>query len=320
MMGEGHYYNISENLKISIENLYKNNEHLLNQIEQGIKEKRKATPIVGYQGVAGSFGEEAAMTYFEESKAQFIAHEEFEDIFEALNKGTIDYGIVPIENSSAGEVMEVYDLMIKHNIYIVGEQIIKIEQNLLGLKGATIEGLKEVYSKSEALSQSKGFLKENKHIEEKPYVNTAMASQYVAQTKDPTKAAIGSRRAAALYGLEILKENIHFNHTNCTRFIILAKNMDITEECDKISIVFTTAHTSGALYNILGHFAYNGLNLLKIQSRPLQEKTWHYFFFADLEGSLQDANVLIALGKVKEKSKYFKILGNYVRHDEGGRI
>ena len=146
-----------------------------------------------------------------------------------------------------------------------------------------------------------------------------MASQYVSQANDPTKAAIGSRRAAKLYGLEILKENIHFNDNNCTRFIILSKNMDITEECDKISIVFTTGHTSGALYNILGHFAYNGLNLLKIQSRPLQEKTWHYFFFADLEGSLQDANVLIALGKVKEKSKYFKILGNYESHNGGER-
>jgi len=315
---EGHYYNIGENLKISIENLYKDNEHLLKQIEAGIGQQPKASPVVGYQGVEGSFGQEAAVTYFEEKDAKFIAHEEFEEIFEALIKGTIDYGVVPIENSSAGEVLEIYDLMIKHSIYIVGEQVIKIEQNLLALKGATIEGLREVYSKAEALSQSKGFLRANKHIEEKPYVNTAMASQYVAQTNDLTKAAIGSKRAAKLYGLEILKENIHFNDSNCTRFIILGKNMDITENCDKISIVFNTTHTSGALYNILGHFAYNGLNLLKIQSRPLQEKTWHYFFFADLEGNLQDANVLIALIKVKEQSEYFKILGNYKSHDEGG--
>ncbi len=310
-MGEDHYYNISENLRISIENLYKNNEYLLKQIEEGIKEQAKENPVVGFQGVQGSFGEEAAVTYFRNRKAHFLAHEEFEEIFDALKSGEIDYGVVPIENSSAGEVLEIYDLMIKHNIYIVGEQVIKIEQNLLGLKGATIEGLREVYSKTEALSQSRSFLKANKHIEEKPYVNTALASKFVAETKDMTKAAIGSKRAAELYGLEILKENIHFNHTNCTRFIVLAKNMNITDGCDKISIVFNTQHTSGALYNILGHFAYNGLNLLKIQSRPLQEKTWHYFFFADLEGNLQDANVLIALGKVKEQSEYFKILGNY---------
>ncbi len=314
MIGEDHYYNIGEKLKISIESLYKNNEYLLKQIEEGIKEQPKLDPIVGYQGVLGSFGEEAAITYFGEGKARFVAHEEFEDIFQALSTGEIDYGVVPIENSSAGEVLEIYDLMIKHNIYIVGEQVIKIEQNLLGLKGATIEGLREVYSKSEALSQSKGFLRAHKHIEEKPYVNTAVASQFVAETKDITKAAIASKRAAKLYGLEILKENIHFNDTNCTRFIVLAKNMNITKECNKISIVFNTSHTSGALYHILGHFAYNGLNLLKIQSRPVQEKTWHYFFFADLEGNLQDANVLIALGKVKEQSEYFKILGNYKSH------
>lgn len=315
MTGEDHYYHISEKLKISVENLYKNNEYLLKQIEEGIKMQPKVNPIVGYQGVKGAFGEEAAITYFGEEKANFIAKEEFEDIFEELNKGTIDYGVVPIENSSAGEVMEIYDLMLKHNIYIVGEQVIKIEQNLLGLKGASIAGLREVYSKAEALSQSRGFLKEHKHIEEKPYVNTARASQFVADSKDITKAAIGSKRAANLYGLEILQENIHFNDTNCTRFIILAKNMNITEACDKISIVFNTSHTSGALYHILGHFAYNGLNLLKIQSRPVQEKTWHYFFFADLEGNLQDANVLIALGKVKEQSEYFKILGNYKNYN-----
>ena len=317
-MGEGHYYNISEKLRLSIENLYKNNEYLLNDIDEGIKEQPKEQPVVGYQGVAGSFGEEAALTYFGESASKYIAHEEFEDIFEALSQGTIDYGVVPIENSSSGEVIEIYDLMLKHHSYIVGEQIIKIEQNLLGLKGASVEGLREVYSKSEALAQSKGFLKEHRYMEEKPYVNTALASKFVAEAKDFTKAAIGSKRAAKLYGLEVLKENIHFNDNNCTRFIILAKKMNITEKCDKISIVFTTEHTSGALYNILGHFAYNGLNLLKLHSRPLQEKTWHYFFFTDLEGNLQDANVLIALGKVKEKSKYFKILGSYKRSNEGG--
>ena len=159
-MGEGHYYNISENLKISIENLYKNNEHLLKQIEEGIKEKRKENPIVGYQGVAGSYGEEAAMTFLEESTSLFIAHEEFEDIFEALNKGAIDYGAVPIENSSAGEVLENYDLMLKHNIYIVGEQVIKIEANLLGLKGAAIEDLKEdAIQKQKLYLNAKGFLR-----------------------------------------------------------------------------------------------------------------------------------------------------------------
>lgn len=311
MTGENHYYNIGEKLKISIDNLYKDNEYLLKQIEEGITVHPKTNPVVGYQGVRGSFGEEATITYFGEDKAQFIPHEEFEDIFEALNHGKIDYGVVPIENSSAGEVLEIYDLMIKHNIYIVGEQVIKVSQNLLGVKGATIEGLREVYSKQEALSQSKIFLRANKHIQEKPYVNTAIASQFVAQMNDKTKAAIASKRAAKLYGLEVLKENIHFNDNNCTRFVILAKKMQITQACNKISIVFNTAHTSGALYHILGHFAYNGLNLLKIQSRPLQEKTWHYFFFADLEGNLEDANVLIALGKVKGQTEYFKILGNY---------
>ena len=313
MASEEQYGNIGEGLRVSIENLYKHNKHLLEQIEDAMKYTPQTNPIVGYQGVQGSFGEAAAMTYFNESHSRLIQHEEFEDVFEALNQGTIDYGIVPIENSSAGEVLEIYDLMVKHNLYIVGEQVIRVRHNLLGIQGATIEKLQEVYSHPQALSQSKEFLKVHRYIHEKAYLNTAMACQFVAQTGDTTKAAIGSKRAAKLYGLEILKENIHFNDNNFTRFIVLAKNMNITKECDKISIVFTTSHTSGALYNILAHFAYNGLNLLKIQSRPLQEKTWHYFFFVDIEGNLQDANVLIALGRVKEESKYFKILGNYAQ-------
>ncbi|PHV70850.1 prephenate dehydratase [Sporanaerobium hydrogeniformans] len=310
-MQEEHYSRIGSKLRISIENLYKHNEHILNQIEKGLREEEIKAPVVGYQGVAGSFGEEAAITYFASKASQFKAYEEFEDIFRALKEGSIDYGVVPIENSSAGEIVDIYDLMKTYELYIVGEQIIRIRHNLLGLKGTKLEEISEVYSHPQALSQSKEFLKEHKQMIPKAYVNTAMATQFVAEVKEKSKAAIGSRRAAQLYGLEILVKDIHFNQNNFTRFVILGKAMQIGEGCDKISIVFNTAHESGALYNILGHFAYNGLNLLKIHSRPLQDKTWEYFFFADLEGNLQDANVLIALGKVKEHTKYFKILGNY---------
>lgn len=310
-MAESEYQGIEERFKVSIRNLYKHSEHILEQIEEGINEERKPFPIVGYQGVPGAFGEEATLTYFQSNFERSIAHEEFEDVFEALNQKVIDYGVVPIENSSAGEVLDTYDLIKKHNLYIVGEQVISVSHNLLGIPGTKIDELTEVYSHPQALSQSKDFLKQHKNIKEKAYVNTATACQFVAELGDSTKAAIGSLRAAELYGLEILQKNIHFNQNNFTRFIILARKMDITEKCDKISIVFTTAHTSGSLYNILGHFAYNGLNLLKIQSRPLLEKEWEYYFFADLEGNLQEANVLIALSKIKEQSKYFKILGNY---------
>lgn len=187
-MGEDYYYNIGEKLKISIENLYKHNSHILGQIEEGLKDKTKEDPVVGYQGVAGSFGEEAASTYFRENASRLVAHEAFEDVFEALHQKAIDYGVVPIENSSAGEVLEIYDLIQKHNLYIVGEQIIKAEHNLLGIPGAQIKDLREVYSHPQALSQSRDFLKAHNYIEEKAYVNTATASKFVAKLQDKSKA------------------------------------------------------------------------------------------------------------------------------------
>ncbi len=310
-MEEAHYYNLSKKLKVSIENLFEHSQYILHEIEMGLNTGVKTSPRVGYQGVPGAYGEQATFSYFKGNWSEIIPHDSFEDVFEALNNGTIDYGVVPIENSSAGEVLDTYDLIKEHSLYIVGEQSTKIEHHLLGLPGAKIESITEVYSHPQGLSQTKNFLKAHPHMRPVPYINTATACQYVSKLKDPTKAAVASQRAAGLYGLEILKSNIHFNKNNFTRFIILANSMHITDESNKISLVFQTAHTSGSLYNILGHFAYNGLNLLKIQSRPILEKKWEYYFFADLEGNLQEANVLIALSKIKEQCPYFKILGNY---------
>nr|WP_303244380.1 prephenate dehydratase [uncultured Cellulosilyticum sp.] len=310
-MEEVHYAGIQKQLKISIENLYAHNERALSQIEEGLNTYFNPFPVVGYQGVPGAYGEQATINYFQGNWSKCVAHEEFQDVFDALEAGNIDYGVIPIENSSAGEVLDTYDLIKKYNLYIVGEEIVKVQHNLLGVKGAKLEDIKEVYSHKQAISQCKPFLKENKQITPIPYLNTAAACEYVAGLNDVTKAAIGSKRAGELYRLEPIRTNIHFNQNNCTRFIILARKMHIQDNCDKISICFTTEHTSGSLYNILGHFAYNGLNLLKIQSRPLLEREWEYYFFVDIEGNLQDANVLIALSRVEEQTRYLKILGNY---------
>lgn len=298
-------------LRISIEGLYKNSEDILREIEAGMMTMPHQAPIVGYQGVPGAYGEQAAYSYFEEKWSSLIAHESFEDVIEALEEGRIDYGILPIENSSAGEILDTYDFMKSQKLYIIGEQTIKIEHNLLGVIGSTIEDIQEVYSHPQAISQSKEFLKKHKTMMPHPYINTAAACQYVAREQDLTKAAIGSKRAARLYNLSILAPDIHYNKNNFTRFVVLSKRMHITPLSNKISIIFGTAHTSGSLYNMLGHFAYNGLNLLKIQSRPMLDKKWEYFFFADLEGNLQDANVLVALSKMIEQCSFFKILGNY---------
>lgn len=305
------YTGIIRNLNLSIENLYEHHEEILKQIEEGINTTFKSLPIVGYQGVPGAYGEEATYTYFQEKWSSIVAHDSFEDVIEALLEGKIDYGVLPIENSSAGEILDTYDLIKNHDLFIVGEQSIKIEHNLLGIKGSQLEDIREVYSHPQGLSQSKVFLKEHSQMKACPFINTATACQHVAELKDIHKAAIASKRAAKIYGLEILEPHIHYNKNNFTRFIILSNKMHVEEYSNKISIVFNTKHTSGALYNILGHFAFNGLNLLKIQSRPLLEKKWEYYFFADLEGNLQEANVLIALSQIMKQCSFFKILGNY---------
>lgn len=305
------YTGIARNLNLSIENLYENNEEVLKEIDQALNYKPNDSPVVGYQGVPGAYGEEATYTYFKEQWSHLVAHDSFEDVIEALLEGRIDYGVLPIENSSAGEILDTYDLIKNHKLYIVGEQSIKIEHHLLGIKGSFIDQIQEVYSHPQGLSQTKEFLKSHPYMKPCPFINTATACQHVAKLKDPTKAAIASKRAAKLYDLEVLAPYIQYNKNNSTRFVILANQMNITDESNKISIVFSTEHVSGSLYNILGHFAHNGLNLLKIQSRPLLEKKWDYYFFADLEGNLQEANVLVALSQIIKRCNFFKILGNY---------
>lgn len=302
---------IGKVLHASIDKLYVGSEEFLAEIEAGLGASEIPTPKVGYQGVAGSFGEQAAREYFGETASAITNYKEFEDVFLALEQGEIDYGVLPIENSTAGDVLEVADLITQCSLYVVGEHIIRVRHNLLGVPGASTENVREVYSHPQAISQCRDFLRHHSEINAYPYANTALAAKFVAETHDPAKASIGSLRAAELYGLDILEKNIQTAKNNYTRFVILSRHLEITRQSDKISLVFSTAHKSGALYNVLAHFAYNGLNLLKIQSRPKRGTPWEYIFFLDVAGNLEDANVLIALGKVREQSSWFKLIGNY---------
>ena len=302
---------IEKVLHASIDKLYIGSEEFLAEIEAGLGTAAVSAPKVGYQGVAGSFGEQAALEYFGGTASAVTNYREFDDVFSALERGEIDYGVLPIENSTAGDVLEVADLITRCRLYVVGEHIIRVRHNLLGVSGASTETVREVYSHPQAISQCRDFLRHHAAINAYPYANTALAAKFIAETRDPAKASIGSLRAAELYGLDVLERNIQTAENNYTRFIILSRQMEITPQSDKISLAFSTAHKSGALYSILAHFAYNGLNLLKIQSRPKPDSPWEYVFFLDVAGNLEDANVLIALGKVREQSTWFKLVGNY---------
>ncbi|MDV4152189.1 prephenate dehydratase [Clostridium sp. AL.422] len=273
-----------------------------NILENGIR--------IGYQGVEGSFSEEALRKYFK-SYDSIKNYDEFKDVFTALENNEIQYAILPIENSYTGAITEVYDLLVKYNFYIVGEECIKIDQHLMGIAGTNLDDIEEIYSHPQGFAQSKGFLSRYDDIKLIPYHNTAISAKLVSNLKDTKKAAIGSKRAAKIYGLSILKENINDKKDNHTKFIIIGKELKYDDSCNKISVVFSLEDKAGTLYKLLRHFAENDINMIKIESRPNKHESWKYLLYVDFEGNLKNNLVKNALDLISKNSGYFKIIGNY---------
>jgi len=276
--------------------------------EQVLPNGKKMT--VGFYGVTGSFSEQALKEYFGE-KVDTKPISEFEDIFLELKYGKIDYGVIPIENSSTGAIAEVYDLLNKYDFYITGEKYLKISQNLMGIRGSTLDGIKEVYSHPQGLEQSMEFLKGYKQWKLVPYKSTAKSAELVKDSQDKTMAAIASTKAAEIYDLEILQKNVNSNATNMTRFVVIGKEMESNTQSNKTSLVLSTTHKAGSLYHVLKHFAENNINLLKIESRPIKDKPWEYFFYIDFQGNINEDKIIHAIDLIKKNSRYFKVLGNY---------
>ena len=283
------------------------NNFFLNIINNPVKEK--VHPQVMAQGVLGAYSGAASMAMYPDSKLSFV--EKWEDVLNAISDGISNYGILPVENSAAGSVTEVYDLLLRHKLYVVKAVTVPVDHYLLGVRGSNINDIKEVYSQSHALTQCNGFLNKHYKMNKMPYVNTAMAAQMVAQEGNKTKAAIASKECAHLYGLDILSESIQDSHQNCTRFISVSKNFESHYEANKISVVFTLPHITGSLYRTLSKFAFNGLNLTKIESRPNVEKNFEYFFYLDFTGSLKSENTVKLLSALSQELPNFYFLGNY---------
>jgi chorismate mutase/prephenate dehydratase len=266
---------------------------------------------VGYQGVPASFSHQAVIEYFGE-KAETTNYTSFKEVFEAIQNNEIKYGVLPIENSSTGGISEVYDLLGEYGCYIVGEKCIKVEHNLLGIKGADISDIKEVYSHTQGFLQCKSYFDNYPDWRLIPYFNTAKSAEYVSKENIKSKACVASKKAAEMYNLNIIKENINYNSNNYTRFIIIGKEINLSKQCDKISVAITMPHKSGALYSILKHFTDKNLNMLKIESRPIADKSWEYSFYIDLHGNIMDESTSNVLGCIKKESLDYKLLGNYI--------
>lgn len=266
--------------------------------------------IIGFQGVLGSFSEEALIEYFGEN-TKSKSYETFEDVFKGIDKGEIKYGILPVENSCTGGISEVHDLLIKYDFHIVGEESIKISHNLLGVKGSSLKDIKEIYSHAQGFSQSSDFLKEHKDLLLIQFKNTAISAKKVMDSKDKTLSAIASKRAADIYNLDILKEEINNIDSNKTRFIIVAKELLKSKDSNKVSVVFSLEDKPGTLYKLLKYFSENNINMSRIESRPTKNEAWKYYLYIDFEGGLYNFGVLKAIDLIKLNSQYFKLLGWY---------
>lgn len=270
----------------------------------------KQNPKIVYFGSEGAYSEEAAIGVFGESSDRFYA-KTFEDAFSALKEGRADYAVLPIENSSTGMIADVADLLAKYEYYIVGEIYIPIRHCLMAVKGAELSGIKTIYSHEQAILQSREFLKTLKEVQCETYHSTALSAKAVSESGDAHKAAIAARRSAKLYNLEILAEDINSSDENTTRFAVICAKPQISEKSNKISAVFTLKHESGQLSRILTSFARGGLNLLKLESRPIPESPFEYRFFVDYTGCLFDKNVRSITDTAMAEAESFTLLGNY---------
>lgn len=275
----------------------------------GIDTLQEGKVRVVFQGAEGAYSQAAMVQYFGEQIQSFHV-DTFRDAMSAIEEGSADFAVLPIENSTAGIVSDIYDLLVEFENYIVGEQIIKIEHCLLGLPGTEIENIKTVYSHPQSLMQSARFLNDYdwKQISMQ---NNAFAAKKVVEDKDRSQAAIASAYAGDIYGLQVLKRGVNQSDTNSTRFIIVTNQKVFLKDAKKISICFEIPHESGSLYHMLSHFIYNNLNLCKIESRPIEDRNWEYRFFVDFEGNLADGAVKNALRGLRDEARNMKILGNY---------
>mgnify|MGYP002797368721 FL=1 len=265
---------------------------------------------VVFQGVEGAYSFAAMKRFFGENiRSSHV--ETWKEAMEQTAAGAVDYAVLPIENSTAGSVLDIYDLLTEYPAYIVGEEILEIRHTLMGVPGASLEDIRTVYSHPQGLYQCRHFLEQHPDWKQKKMLNTAMAAEKVAAEADKSQAAIASRYAAEHFGLQILKEDGLAGEGNSTRFVILSSRKCFVRDAGKFSICVELPHKCGSLYGILAHFDYNNLNMTKIESRPIPSRPWEYRFFIDFEGNLSDPPVKNALLGVRSEAVSLRLLGNY---------
>ena len=266
-------------------------------------------PIVACQGVEGAYSGIACEKLF--ARPSIFYFSTFDAVFTAVEKGLCRYGVIPVENSTAGTVNAVYDLMVKHDFRIVRSVRIKVDHNLLVRPGTKEEDIREIYSHSQALTQCAGFLQRFPNAKIIPCENTAVAAKMVAESNDPGVAALSSRSCAKLYGLEILMSSVQDSDNNYTRFICISKELEIYPGADHTSLMMVVQDEPGSLYKILSRFYALGINMHKLESRPIPGRNWEYRFYFDLDTSVYSSKFIQLMGELGDISEEYEYLGSY---------
>src|SRR3989442_376388 len=264
--------------------------------------------IAAYQGAAGAFSEEGALALFPDAELQPVPS--IRKVFESVEVGRARWGLVPMDNSQAGSINETYDLFLRHGLHQGGETVVRVDHCLLALPGTAIDDLREVISHPQAIAQCEEFLNALE-VDVRAEYNTAGAAKQIAEERLAHTAAIASRRAGEVYGLDVLAKRIQTYPDNSTRFGALARSPDSLAEPDKTSLVFGVGHGSGSLYRCLGAFAERHLSLTKLESRPRPGRPWEYVFYVDVEAAAHLPEMVEALAALSEHATFTRLLGSY---------
>ena len=263
---------------------------------------------VAYQGIKGANGHEAAIRLFPD--AEKVSCKSFADVFRTVDEGGASFGVLPVENSTAGSVSAVYDLILKHRFYIVGALGLPIDYCLCGLRQSQLSDIERVWTHPQSISQCENYIASH-GFEAVPYSNTAVAAREVAREKRLNVAAICSYKACEEYGLKILDDHIQDDNSNMTRFVVISKKLYVPADADKISLCFNLPHVSGSLYSVLCRFNSLGLNLTKIESRPIVGSKFEYLFYLDFTGNVRSESAMRLLSQLSAEMTGFSFLGNY---------
>ena len=285
---------------------------LVREIQNALEKTPHLFPeraVVACQGVAGAYSQQACERIFKIPKIMYLKN--FNGVFSAIDQGLCQYGILPLENSTAGSVNQIYDLMMRYNFHIVKSIKLKIDHSLLAPEGVKKEDIREVFSHKQAIMQCEEYLKQFKNIKITVCENTAEAAKKVALSGRKDAAALASRVCGELYGLNCIEEGTQDNGNNYTRFICIAKKMEIYPGADKTSLMMVLPHKPGALYHILSRFYALGINITKLESRPIPDRDFHFMFYFDIECQVYSEEFVRLMGQLCDLSKEVRYLGSY---------